>query len=90
LPTSFIRAGNTADHKKKKMEGWIKLQNEELHDQCSSVNSITVIKLRRTRRLRKAVMMVALRNAHKTLTGKTQVLNDSTKHCLLGSLDRAK
>lgn len=70
------------------MEGWIKLQNEELRDQYSSVNSITVIKPRRTRWLRKAAMVVTLRkvamvvtlrNAHKILTGKPKVLNDSLK-----------
>jgi len=79
LQTSFLRAGNTAVHKKKKMRGWIKLQNEELRDQYWLVNSITVIKPKRTRWLRKVAMVVTLRNAHKFLTGKPKVLNDSLK-----------
>jgi len=79
LQTSFLRAGNTVVRKKKEMRGRIKLQNEELRDHYSSVNSITVIKPRRTRWLIKVAMVVTLRNAHKILTGKPEVLNDSLK-----------
>jgi hypothetical protein len=61
------------------MRGRIKLQNEELRDQYSSANSITVIKPRRTRWLRKVAMVVTLRNAHKVLTVKPEVLSDSLK-----------
>lgn len=94
MQTSFLRAENTVVHKKKEMRGWIKLQNEELRDQYSPVNSVTVIKPRKTRWLRKVAMVATLRNAHKILTGKPEVLNDSLK---LGDntigwvlLDRAK
>ena len=60
MQTSFLRAGNTAVHKKKEIR-CIELQNEELLAQYWSVNSITVIKQRRTRWQRKVAMVVTLR-----------------------------
>jgi hypothetical protein len=46
------------------MRGRIKLQNEEIRDQYSSANNITVIKPRRTRWLGKVAMVATLRNVH--------------------------
>jgi hypothetical protein len=56
---------------------WRRLHNEELHNLYSSPNFIRVIKSKVMRWAEDAARMGEMRNAHKILVGKPEVINHS-------------